>query len=133
MTVEQFRESFPQFSVDLVPDMRVQFFLTLAGRLLPAGRWGELWEDGVALYVAHNLTLELEATKSADGTGGINAAAGPVTSETKTVGSMSHSQTRAGAAAQGSALLNAGQYNSTIYGQQFWQLAQVVGAGGFVV
>ena len=31
-----------------------------------------------------------------------------------------------------SALVNAGQYNNTIYGQQLWQLMQIVGAGGLV-
>jgi len=133
MDVAAFRESFPQFTADLVPDARVQFHLTVAGKLLPATRWGDLLDQGVGLYVAHQLTLELEALKAHDGTGGIGAAAGAVTSETKTVGSMSHAVTRAGASGQGSALVNAGQYNSTVYGQQLWQLMQVVGAGGMVV
>lgn len=133
MDVAAFRESFPQFTVDLVPDTRVQFHLTVAGKLLPATRWDDLLDQGVSLYVAHQLTLELEALKTQDGTGGIDAAAGAVTSETKTVGSMSHAVTRAGASGQGSALINAGQYNSTVYGQQLWQLMQIVGAGGMVV
>lgn len=133
MNIEQFREAFPQFSAELVPDTRVQFHLTLAGKLLPARRWDDLLDQGMGLYVAHQLTLELAALKAKDGTGGIDAAAGAVTSETKTVGSMSHAVTRAGASGQGSALINAGQYNSTVYGQQLWQLMQIVGAGGMVV
>lgn len=133
MDIAAFRAAFPQFTDTLVPDARVRFHLTVAGKLLPAARWGDLLTEGTGLYVAHMLTLELAARKSADGTGGAEAAAGPVTAETKTVGSMSRSVTRAGAAAQGTALANAGQYNATIYGQQFWQLVQAVGAGGMVV
>ncbi|WP_298032543.1 DUF4054 domain-containing protein [uncultured Desulfovibrio sp.] len=132
MDVDGFRADFPQFIPELVPDARIRFHLVVAGKLLPAARWGELLDEGVGLYVAHQLTLELEARKSTDGTGGINAAAGPVTGETKTVGSVSHSITRGGATAQGGALANAGQYNATVYGQQFWQLVQIVGAGGMV-
>ena len=133
MDVTVFREAFPQFTAELVPDVRVQFHLTLAGKLLPAKRWDDLLDQGMGLYVAHQLTLELAALKAQDGTVGIDAAAGAVTSETKTVGSMSHAVTRAGASGQGSALVNAGQYNSTVYGQQLWQLMQIVGAGGMVV
>lgn len=132
MDVDGFRADFPQFTPELVPDARIRFHLAVAGKLLPAARWGDLLAEGMGMYVAHQLTLELEALKSADGTGGINAAAGPVTGETRTVGSVSHSVTRGGAAAQGTALANAGQYNATVYGQQFWQLAQIVGAGGMV-
>ena len=29
-------------------------------------------------------------------------------------------------------MVNAGQYNNTIYGQQLWQLMQIVGAGGLM-
>lgn len=132
MDVAGFREAFPQFTEDAAPDARVRFFLALAERLLPPERWGDLLDDGISLYAAHNLTLEAEIKKDKTGAGAISAAAGPVTGESKTVGSMSKSVTRAGAAGQGTSLLNAGSYNSTVYGQQFWQLVQIVGAGGFV-
>lgn len=132
MDVAAFREAFPQFTAELVPDARIAFHLRVGDKLLSSARWGDLRDEGLGLYAAHQLTLELEAAKDAAGTGGISAAAGPVTSETKTVGGVSHSATRAGAAAQGAALANAGQYNSTVYGQQYWQLVQIVGAGGMV-
>lgn len=132
MDVAAFREAFPQFGPDLVPDARIAFHLRVGDKLLSPTRWGDLRDEGLGLYVAHQITLELEAAKDKTGAGGINAAAGPVTSETKTVGGLSHAVTRAGAAAQGAALANAGQYNSTVYGQQYWQLVQIVGAGGMV-
>ncbi len=130
--VAGFREAFPAFTVELVPDARIAFHLRMAQKLLDATRWGDLHDDGIGLYAAHQLSIELEAAKDRSGTGAIGAAAGPVSSETKTVGGVSHSTTRAGAACQGSALLNAGQYNGTVYGQMFWQLVQIVGCGGMV-
>lgn len=130
MDVISFREAFPHFAES--PDARVKFFIALAERLLPPAKWGDLLDDGIMLYVAHNLTLEAEIAKDKTGAGAISVAAGPITGESKTVGSMSKSITRAGASSQGTSLLNAGAYNLTSYGQQFWQLVQIVGAGGFV-
>lgn len=129
-TVNEFRESFPVFTLELFPDARVAFWLALAGKQLDPVRWDGLFAPGVCLYVAHQLTLEATAGKQADGSGGMDAAAGPVTAESKTVGSVSHSISRGGAAAAGAANLNAGHWNLTIYGQQYWQLVQMVGAGG---
>ncbi len=131
ITVQEFRESFPQFTEELFSDARVQFYLTLAGKSLSAERWEELLPEGTSLFVAHYLTLEKEATKAVDGTGGIAAAAGAVISSSKTVGGVSLSESRAGSAATGN--LNAGHWNDTIYGKQYWQLVQLVGVGGLLV
>lgn len=133
MDATGFREAFPQFTAELFPDGRVQFWLTLAGKAMDRDRWDELYDEGVCLYTAHHLTLEAAAGRAKDGTGGMDAAAGPVTSQTKTVGSVSKSESRAGAAASGSANLNAGHWNDTTYGKMWWQLAQIVGAGGLHV
>jgi hypothetical protein len=131
MTVTEFRQSFPQFSAEFFPDARVEFYFALAGKRLPAERWGDLLHEGVALFTAHFLTLERAASLKADGTGGFDAAAGPAVGVSKTVGGVSKTENRAGSAASG--YLNAGQWNNTIYGQQFWELAQLVGVGGTVV
>ena len=133
MDVGAFRESFPQFTETLFPDGRVAFWLSLAGKQLPAERWGDLLPEGRALFAAHHLTLERAASLAADGTGGMDAAAGPVTAQSKTVGGISLSETRAGAAATGSADAGAGHWNGTIYGQQFWRLAMMIGVGGLQV
>jgi hypothetical protein len=131
LTVQEFREAFPQFTDELFPDARVRFALTLAGKSMSVERWGELLPEGMGLRVAHYLTLEREAAKGKDGTGGINAASGAVVSSSKTVGGVSKSETRAGGASSGDSA--AGQWNLTIYGQQYWQLVQLVGVGGAVV
>ena len=89
ISVAGFRDSFPQFTEALFPDGRVAFYLSLAGKAMSEEKWEDLYEEGVCLYAAHHLTLEAAAMKAADGTGGMDAAAGPVTSQTKTVGSVS--------------------------------------------
>ncbi len=129
--VQEFRESFPQFTEDLFPAARVEFYLRLAAKQLNPERWEDLLPEGTGLFVAHYLTLEREAQKDKTGTGGIGAAAGPVTAESKSVGGVSKSVTRAGPTATTN--VAAGQWNLTIYGQQYWQLVQIVGAGGTVV
>lgn len=103
ISVAGFRDSFPQFTEALFPDGRVAFYLSLAGKAMSEEKWEDLYEEGVCLYAAHHLTLEAAAMKAGDGTGGMDAAAGPVTSQTKTVGSVSKSESRGGAAASGSA------------------------------
>jgi len=128
MTPEEFRMALPQFSAELYPDTRVQFWLALAAKALPAERWGDLLPEGTVLYAAHHLTLERAASLDAQGTGGMDVAAGPVTAVTKTVGSVSKSESRAGTAAAG--IIGSGQWAQTIWGQQFYQLVLLVGAGG---
>lgn len=128
LTVQGFREAFPQFAEDLFPDGRVQFYLTLAGKSMSVERWDDLLPEGMGLFTAHHLTLEREASKAKDGTGGINAAAGPVIGASKTVGGVSKSESRAGTAASGDPA--AGEYNLTWYGQKYWGMRQLVGIGG---
>lgn len=80
ISVAGFRDSFPQFTEALFPDGRVAFYLSLAGKAMSEEKWEDLYEEGVCLYAAHHLTLEAAAMKAGDGTGGMDAAAGPVTS-----------------------------------------------------
>lgn len=131
LTVARFREMFPQFTEELFPEGRVAFWLTLAGKQLSPARFDDCYPEGCCLYAAHHLTLERAAAKSTDGTGGMDAAAGPVVSSSKAVGGVSLSESRAGAAATGSP--TAGHFNDTVYGKQYWQLVQLVGAGGLHV
>ena len=132
MTPAAFRAAMPAFAdPDKFPDPQVQLWLDAADTQLPAKRWGTLRDLGVMLLTAHRLTLAAAAAKATDGTGGLEAAQGGVVSESKAVGGVSKSVTKAGAAAAGD--VAAGQYNATSYGQQYWSLAQSVGVGGLVV
>lgn len=130
MDVAGFREAFPSFTEALHPDARVAFWLRAAAMRLSPERWGDMLDDGVALFVAHQLTLEAEVNKSGDGTGGADAARGPVASESKTVGPVSSSKGYAGAS---TAKADAGHWNATIYGQQLYEMMRMFGVGGVVV
>lgn len=127
MDVAGFRTDFPAFDVETFPDVRVAFWLSIASKSLDAGRWGDLLDQGLCLYVAHNLTLERAAQVDTKGTGGMSAAAGPLVSESKAVGGVSKSEGRSQAT---TAWANAGPWNATIYGQQLYNLMRMVGAGG---
>lgn len=127
MDVAGFRAAFPAFTGEQHAYGRVAFWLRLAALRLPADRWGELLDDGIALFTAHQLTLEARANKAKDGTGGMDAAAGPLASESKTVGPVSVSKGYNSAA---TADPQAGQWNATVYGQQLYELMRLVGAGG---
>lgn len=130
MDVAGFRTHYPAFTPELHPDVRVEFWLSVAEKQLDAGRWGDLLDHGTALFVAHNLTLEAAANRSTDGTGGMDAARGVQTSESRTVGPVSKSSSYASAAATDA---RAGHWSATIYGQQLHQLMMLVGAGGLVL
>jgi hypothetical protein len=53
MTSVDFRAAFPQFTAELFPDARVEFYLALAGKRLSPERWDDLLDAGTGLFVAH--------------------------------------------------------------------------------
>lgn len=123
MDVSGFRAAFPAFvSATTYPDAQVQYWLTLAGNLLPPDKWVDLLDLGTGLYVAHNLALEQLAAKST-AAGGIPGAPGLMTS--KSVGPIS-----VGYDASLSAERDAGAWSLTTYGARFIRLARLIGAGG---
>lgn len=128
-TPQDFREAFPQFTEELFSDARVRFALTLAGKSMDKERWGDLLPEGTFLRVAHFLTLEAAATKAKDGTGGIDATGGAVVAASKTVGGVSKSESRATSAGNP----QAGPWNDTTYGRQYYDLLLLIGAGGHQV
>lgn len=129
-TVQEFREMFPEFDEVLYPEARVNFALLRAERMLSIERWGDWWDDAVCLVAAHRLVIGQAALQSKNGTGGMDAAAGPVVSETKSVGGVSKSQSRAGTATANPAAMD---WNLSVYGQEYWRQAQLIGMGGVVV
>lgn len=132
MTPAAFRAVMTAFAdPEKFPDPQVQFWLDQSELQLPVARWGEMRDMGLMFLTAHRLTMAAAAAKAADGTGGMDAAQGGVVSESKGVGSINTSIGRAGAAVTGD--VDAGQYNATSYGQQYWALARSIGAGGLVL
>ncbi|MBC8950247.1 DUF4054 domain-containing protein [Xenorhabdus sp. TS4] len=123
-TIDQFRLEFPQFS-DTVkfPDAQIQFRLRLADKQLDGNRFGDMFSYAVELMVAHYMALWAADSRSvaAGGAGGANS--GVLSS--KAVDKVSASYDT------GATLNpNAGFWNNTRYGSEFYELLLSFGAGG---
>lgn len=125
MDVPTFRGDFPEFADSAqYPDARVQFFISLAGKLLAPQRWdASLIGYGTELFVAHHLSLSGKDQAAAANGGQGGAASGVVAGKSVDRVSVSY-DTRS------IALGNAGHWNMTSYGIRFLQLARMAGAGG---
>ncbi|GHV49906.1 hypothetical protein FACS1894216_01130 [Synergistales bacterium] len=126
MTPDEFREIFPVFAdPEKFSGARIEYWLSLGETMIDKARWGPVYSHGIALFAAHNLALELNLSKGGGyGVGG----GGPVTSGSKTVGSVSKSESYSTAAYN-----NAGSYAGTEWGRQLWDLVKQFGAGGMQV
>lgn len=123
VTAAQLRTNFPEFASAVnYPDGLINFWLGLAYKLLPAARWFDVLDEGVQLYVAHNIVLEYQAAVAAHNGAPPGTATGPVTS--KSVDKVSVGYSVGETSEDG-----AGNWNYTTYGQRFIRLARMMGAG----
>lgn len=126
--IENFRGAFPEFvDESKYTDEMLTFWATAAESLLNSARWGDLLTHGLYLFVAHQITLAYK--DYVDGTAGRapgQSASGIVTS--KSVGGVSIGYDTGSVSLQ-----DAGNFNSTRYGREFWQLSQLIGMGGYYV
>lgn len=124
MDITAFRAAFPEFAdTTKYTDAMITFRATMGEALLNEERWGDLLTYGLYLFVAHNLVFDAkdEASSAAGRAPGLTA--GVITS--KGVGGVS-----VGYDAGQTQFENAGNFNMTKYGRDFWQLLQIVGMGG---
>ena len=72
ITTASFRAQFPAFAnVAVFPDPQVDFYITLAYKMLIPDRWGNVLDEGASLFVEHFLTLDrIAAAGAAGGAGG---------------------------------------------------------------
>ncbi|MGQ5288456.1 DUF4054 domain-containing protein [Pectobacterium actinidiae] len=124
-TVAQFREAFPQFADETkYPPAMIQARLTIADVLFSESRFGEdFFPYLIGLYVAHYMYLYATDMRGvAVGTAG-GANSGIQTSKSVDKVSVSY---------DASATLdpNAGFWNNSRYGSEFWEYLMVFGAGG---
>lgn len=123
-TVSDFRRDFPQFSdATKYPDAVIQFRLNLADMLIDGSAMGDMFRYLAELFVAHYMVLN-----AADTTAGVLGGAGGATSgvvASKSVDKVSVSY-------DNSSTLNAdaGFWNFSRYGAEFWQILQLFGYGG---
>lgn len=124
-TVSKFRTDFPQFAdTTEYPDAQVQFRLSLADVLMSESLYGAtMFPYVVELYVAHYMALFAQDQRSAAAGGSGGNASGVQSSKSVDKVSVSYDN---------SMTLNpdAGFWNNTRYGAEFYQLATMFGAGG---
>jgi hypothetical protein len=126
ITPATFRVDFPEFTnATTYPDTAITWFLNEAAVMMSANRWGQLYNIGMELFIAHNLMLY----KRRQDTAALNAypglAKGVIGSETPGQVSLSYDT-------QVSAEERGGMYNETEYGKEFLRKARIVGMGGIV-
>ena len=123
MDIATFRIAFPEFDETKYPDGMVTTWSNIGERLINLDYWTTEKPFGVQLFTAHHLVLA-RANVEASTAGGLpGQTSGPT--QSKTVGSASVSYDTSS-----SINLNAGHWNMTSYGKQFFQLARMFGAGG---
>lgn len=120
LSIERFRLLFPRFAdAEAFSDLTIEAYLETAGFLCGKDRWGDLWERGCFLFVAHQL-----AVSQAEAQNGAQAGSGGLVSSMSADG-LSVSLDTATSAENG-----AGFFNATSYGREYWHLRRMVGAGG---
>lgn len=123
MDITAFRAEFPEFSdVVVYPDAQITFWATIAERQVVKCVWDDMYEFGVKLYVAHEITLAAQNKKTA-AVGGMPGTSGGVPNS-KTVGGVSVSYDSTVTSEK-----DAGWWNLTNYGKQFYRLIKLFGAG----
>lgn len=125
VTPASFRGHFPEFAdATAYPDGTVAFYIGLAGGLLPADRWGDSLDYGTELFTAHHLAIEAKEARSAAAGAIPGTLTGPQASKSVDKVSVSYNT-------QAVALTDGGFWNLTTYGLRFFQLARMIGAGGY--
>lgn len=117
VTASTFRTGFAEFaSATKYPDTMINFWLDLAGKLISADRWGELYDMAVMLFIAHNITMAAAAIAGKSGGASVVAS--------KSVGSVNTSYDNSNTME-----LGAGHWNQTEYGRRYIHFARMIGAG----
>ena len=123
-SIAAFRANFPEFADDTkYTDAIITFWEGIADKRLNILKWGDLIDEGLQLYTAHHIVL---ATMNiADVAAGADPGKSSGVISSQSVGGVSVS-VDTGASLE----TNAGYWNETSYGRQFYRLIQTVAAGG---
>ncbi|ARG16064.1 DUF4054 domain-containing protein [Acinetobacter nosocomialis] len=121
---QSFRETMPAFAdTAQYPSFQFNFYLNLGKKLLREERWEDMLDYGLTLFIAHYLTLYRRTMNAASIGGDAGKIIGNETS--KAVDSVSKSMDVSGVL-----IAEAGHWNQTTFGVQFYQLMMMAGAGG---
>lgn len=118
------RQIFPEFiDVGIYPDQQIQFWLGVAENMLDPLRWYNMLEHGAYLFTAHHLTIAQRDKLAGVSGAALGSIQGAIASKTVDKVSVSYSNDIA-------MYQDAGFWNLTTYGLQYWNLVRMVGAGG---
>ncbi|CDG39627.1 DUF4054 domain-containing protein [Asaia bogorensis] len=122
MTASDFLTLFPEFSdATRFPMPTVSLWLQMGRSFVDETRWGASTNLGIGLFVAHQLTVGAQTAAAVQG--GATPGVGVISS--KSVGPLSKSyDTSIGG------YDDAGFWNTTSYGRQYWAFVSLFGAGG---
>lgn len=124
LTPDQIRADFPEFSDETAyPDGMLTSWIAVALNLVNTARWGALATMGQELCTAHYLVIAARDQAAAAANGLPGQATGLLNA--KSVGDVSASYDTTTAS-----FADAGFWNATSYGQRFYQMLRMVGAGG---
>lgn len=121
MTPSDFKTLFPEFTTET--DARVQLFIDRADPHFDIERWDDLYPEGVANFVAHNMALANAQTAQGGSVGAMSN-----DNMLKKVGDIQ--------VMKDTGLLNKQAENPfmrTLYGQQYLYLRRIVGMGASAV
>lgn len=123
MDVTSFRTHYPEFDAARFPDSAVNYWISIATKMLNPDRWGDdLLDIGLELFVAHHLVVEKvnQDTAKVGGWPGLNK--GVMRSNNPGGVSISYDT---------NAVIEekAGHWNYTVFGTRFVSLVKNVGAG----
>lgn len=121
MTPSEFKTQFPEFAAET--DERVQLFIDRSAPHFDVERWGDLYPDGVAYHVAHELALANAQTAQG---GGVQAMTNDNLS--KEVGDVQVTKDAGLLAKQAD-----NPFYRTLYGQKYLYLRRQVGMGALSV
>ncbi len=127
-TVAQFRSDFPEFAdTSKYPDALIATWLAVASvEVANAQRWGTLLATAQELVTAHYVVLATR-DRAAGANGGTPGT--PQGLETaQAVGPVSVSYDHTPLLSE-----DAGAWNQTTYGQRYYKLARLIGAGGMQI
>jgi hypothetical protein len=122
-SVTGLREAFTEFGdTTNYPDSFVEYWIGVGEILLPADRWSTMLDHGIYLYACHEMALEAHAVRTAANGGVPGQNLGILTNKSVDKVSMGYD-------ASSAANKDAGHWNLTIYGNRFYRLMMMFGAG----
>lgn len=119
--IKSFRNSFPYFAdTTKYTDARISFYQGLSEAMMDKDIWGDLYDYGVQLFIAHNLIAEDMRLLVING--GANSGVGPVSSTLRSVDGVTYSNKY-----MMGYYRNAGFWATSTYGQEYYDLMMLVG------